>query len=180
MKSNKIKLSLLLLVSMITINTASANPGFNVVVTPISSVVNPGGTATFSVTVTAIDTLDIEEFVDLSVVDSGGNPISWTTTFSENSFKIGPYPSEKTVTLEIIVPPGTLAGEYLHKVKGDGFLPDPLDPTQPDRFLGSVESSEFPIMVSVTAIPEFTTIALPVISALGMMLLMSRRMGKGL
>ncbi len=77
MKSNKVKFGLLLLVSLITINTASANPGFNVVVTPISSVVNPGGTATYLVTVTAIDTLTVEEFVDLSVIDLAGNPISW-------------------------------------------------------------------------------------------------------
>ncbi len=175
MRQNKIKIFLLLFAGMITISTAGANPGFNVVVSPIASTVMPGEIAKYSVTISAIDTLKEEEFVDLSVVDLAGNQISWNTRFSENRFKIGPYPSEKIVTLEIDVPAGTPVGEYLQKIKGEGYLPDLIDPTQPDTILGVIESSEFPITVSVTQIPEFPTMALPIVSALGIMLLMSRR-----
>jgi len=175
MRSNNMKIGLLLIVSLIAIGTASANPGFNVVVTPTTDTVMPGETARYSVTVIAITTLTEEEFVDLSVIDLFGNPISWDTRFSENLFTIGPYPSEKTVTLEIDVPPGTPVGEYLQKVKGGGYLPDPLDPTQPDIFLGEIESSEFPITVTVTEIPEFSTIAVPVVAVIGLLLLMRRK-----
>lgn len=178
MKSNKMKLSLLLLVSLLTINVASANPGFNVDVTqPTPSPVNPGGTATYSLTITAMDTLDVEELAELSisVTDPHGNPVTWTPMFSENLFIIGPNSPAKTVTLQVTVPPGTQVGEYLLTVKGNGYLPDGSNPPQPDRFLGSIESSEFPLTVSVTQIPEFPTIAMPLISALGIVFLVSRR-----
>lgn len=174
MKSNKMRFGLLLLVSLLTINVASANPGFTVAVTPISSTVSPGGTATYSVTLTAMDTLDTQEFAKLSVIDLEGNPISWTTTFSENSFLIGPYPSEKTITLAVDIPPETLVGQYNLKVLGDGYFPDDSDPTTPDTSW-TVESSDFPLTVSVTQIPEFPTIAVPLISALGIVFLVSRR-----
>lgn len=180
MKLNIMRFSLLLLVSLITMSTASANPGFNVYVTPISGAVNPGGVASYSVDLTAMDSLDVEEFAKLSVIDEAGNPVTWDPRFSENSFIIGPYPSEKTVTLELDVPPGTPVGEYTLKVKGDGYLPDPDNPSQPDELLGSIESGEFKIKVTVTAIPEFPTIALPAISALGIVFMMSRRKGGSL
>lgn len=179
MKNNMVKLALLVFTIFISTSLASANPGFNIAVTPVTDEVASGGTATFSVTLTAMDSLTIEEFADLSVTDSSGNPISWITTFGNDNFLIGPYGSpdaEKTVTLAIDVPAGTTVGDYILKVKGDGYSPDySVDPPVPDTFLGSLESSEFPITVTVTAIPEFPTIAMPIISALGIMLLMSRR-----
>ena len=175
MKLNKMKLGLMLLVSLITINVASANPGYYVAVTPISSTVNPGGTATYSVTLSTMDTLTIAEFAELSVIDPNGNPVSWTTTFNENTFLIGPHPAEKTVTLEVSVPPGTPVGEYHMKVKGDGYLPDFDDPTIPDKYLGSMESSDFPITVSVTSIPEFPSVAVPMVAILGIIAIIGRR-----
>lgn len=179
MKNNIVKLSLIVFTIFISTGLASANPGFNIAVTPVTDEVASGGTATFSVTLTAIDTLDVEEFADLSVTDSAGNPIIWVNRFGDDIFLIGPYGSanaEKTVTLEIDVPAGTTAGDYILKVKGDGYLPDLYDPTIPDTtLLGVVESSEFPITVTVTAIPEFPTIAMPIISVLGLVFLMSRR-----
>ncbi|AKB28436.1 hypothetical protein MSSIT_1717 [Methanosarcina siciliae T4/M] len=175
MRSNKMKIGLVLLLSLLTINTASANPGFNVDVETTSSTVGPGGTVTYAVTLTAMDSLTVDEFADLSVIDSAGNPVSWTTEFGDNLFLIGPGSPEKTVTLEVTVPEGTPAGEYQMKVLGEGYLPDLYDPTIPDEFLGSIESSDFPITVTVTQIPEFPTIAVPVISALGIVFLASRR-----
>ncbi|MCK4458401.1 MAG: PEF-CTERM sorting domain-containing protein [Methanosarcinales archaeon] len=168
MRSNNMKIGLILLVSLIAIGTASANPGFNVVVTPTADTVMPGETATYSVTVIAIDTLTVEEFVELSVIDLDDNPISWDTRFSENLFIISPHQPEKTVTLEIDVPPGTPVGDYLQKVRGDAYLPGM-------EWLGSIESSEFPITVTVTEIPEFSTIAVPVVAVIGLLLLMRRR-----
>jgi hypothetical protein len=178
-KNNMVKLALLIFTIFISTGLSSANPGFNIAVTPVTDEVASGGTATFSVTLTAIDTLDVEEFADLSVTDSSGTTISWVTTFGNDNFLIGPYGSpdaEKTVTLAIDVPSGTTVGDYILKVKGDGYLPDySVSPPVPDTFLGSLESSEFPITVIVTAIPEFPTVALPVISVLGLFFLMSRR-----
>lgn len=171
------KIGLVLLVSLIAINTASANPGFNVVVTPISSTVNPGGTAIYEVTLTAMDILTVEEFANLSVIDLDENPVNWNTEFSDYLFLIGPNKPKRTITLKVNVPDGTPAEEYNLKVKGDGYLPNLSDPTQPDELLGSIESSEFLITVTVTAIPEFPTIAMPIISALGIVFLVSRRKG---
>lgn len=173
--SNKIRIGLVLLLGLLTINTASANPGFYVDVETVSSTVGPGGTATYIVTLTAMDSLTEDEFADLSVIDLSGNPISWTTEFGDNLFLIGPSSPEKTITLEVTVPEGTPEGEYKMKVLGEGYLPTTSDPPKPDRFLGAMESSEFPITVTVTQIPEFPTIALPVISALGIVFLASRK-----
>jgi len=179
MKNNIVKLALLVFTIFISTGIASANPGFNIAVTPVTDEVASGGTATFSVTLTAMDSLTIEEFADLSVTDSTGTPISWVTTFGDGNFLIGPYGSpnaDKTVTLAIDVPAGTTAGDYILKVKGDGYSPDySVTPSVPDTLLGSIESSEFPITVTVTAIPEFPTVALPIISVLGLVFLMSRR-----
>lgn len=176
MRSNKIKIGLVLLLGLLTINTASANPGFTVNVDPVSSTVGPGETATYSVDIKAIEGLDVDEFavLSISVTDPNGNPVIWTPIFSENSFIIGPDSPEKTVALEVSVPSGTPLGEYILTVRGDGHFPDDSDPTTPDTSW-SVESSEFPLTVSVTQIPEFPTIALPVISALGIVFLASRR-----
>jgi uncharacterized membrane protein len=179
MKLNRLKLGLLLLVSLVTINIASAHPGFTIDVKPISSTVNTGGgTAIYSVTTTAIAGLSQDEFADLSVtiVDPNGNPVNWDTTFSENSLVIGPNSPETTVTMQVQVPPGTSVGDYLLTVNGNGYLPDPSDPTKPDT-TWIVESSNFPLTVSVTSIPEFPTIALPVISVLGLVFMVSRRKG---
>jgi len=77
MKQNIIRLILFVLIGLMTANTVTT--GFNLVVTPDVNTVPPGGTATFTVKVIAINTLDTVEIVDLRVVDDSevdslGNP----------------------------------------------------------------------------------------------------------
>lgn len=167
---NKLKTFLLFFVVILTINTATA--GFNIDVTSSDNSVSPGGTARYAVAINPIESLDITEYVNIMVNDSSGNPISWDNRFSKNMFPIGPYvdgiTDGDTVNLEIDVPAGTPAGVYYMKITGNGYYDNFIDPD----FIA--ESDEIPIYVDVQ-IPEFPTIAMPIISVLGLVFLMSRR-----
>ncbi len=148
-----------------TANTV--NGGFNVVVTPVENTVYPGGTATFSVEVVAIDTLDTVEIIDLSVTDMNENPISWTTTFSPDLFPIGPYNDPlqrtKTSTMEIVVPdPFTQRVNLL--IKGEGFYETAPGSEVPDNTFVA-EFAIFPI--SVAPVPELSTTILTSVELLG-------------
>ncbi len=145
----------------------SAAPGITIDVTPINPQVVPIGTATYSVTVTSSSTET--EIVNLSIV----NPrAGWTYSFSENDFELTPAGTPgatKTVELSITVPAGTPNGDYLHDVRGFAVVPG---------YEGVFDEETFFLNVLTVAIPEFPTIALPIISALGVVFLMSRRKGK--
>lgn len=172
----------LIVISLMTIGVTSANPGFNIYVDPINVLAAPGETAEYSVTVFPIDTLTDPEFVEFMVVDNSGNMIGWNTLFSENLFLISypTYPNGKTVNLRITVPQGTREGSYYLKVRGEGYLPDGNIPPNPDRDLGYLESSEFPIIVSAgppAPVPELNTAMLTTTGIFGI-LLISRRYKK--
>jgi hypothetical protein len=174
MKQNIIRLILLFLIGIMTVNTVNA--GFNVVVTPVENIVSPGGTARFSVEVVAIDTLDTVEIIDLTVTDMDENPISWTTTFSPDLFPIGPYADPfqrtKTSTLEIVVPnPFTQKVNLL--VKGEGFYE--TIPGVPDNTFVA-EFAIFPI--SIAPVPELSTTILTSAGLLGIVLISRKYRGK--
>jgi hypothetical protein len=171
MNIKKFKFFLIFLVGILTINTASA--GFEIGITSSANSVPPGGTAIFGVAVNPLTTLTETEYVELSVTDEDDNSLNWNHTFSNNMFPVGPYPAADTANLQIHVPPGTPGGVYYLKIKGNGYLPDPNDPNQPDlSFIA--EDAVIPIYVDVQ-IPEFPTMAMPIISVLGLVFLMSRR-----
>ncbi len=143
---------------------ASATPGITVDVTPVNPQVVPPGTATYSVAVVSSSTET--EKVTLSIVNPRAD---WTYSFSENDFLL-PAGGTKTVELSITVPAGTPNGDYFHDVRGFAVVPG---------FEGIFDEDTTFTNVLTTAIPEFPTIALPIISALGLMFLMSRRKGRG-
>lgn len=174
-QKNIIRLILPIFIGLLTINAVSA--GFNVVVTPVNNVVQPGGIATFNVEVVAIDTLGIEEIVDLSVTtDSEGLiPTSWQTTFTPDLFPIGPYSDvsmrTRTSTLQIVAPDPFTSPVQLY-VKGDGLVE--LVPGDPDSTI-SAELSIFPI--AVAPVPELNTIILTSAGLLGLVLVSRRKKG---
>ncbi len=170
----KLKFFLIILASIITINTASA--GFEIGITSSINSVPPGGTAIFELAIDPLSTLTETEYVELIVTDADDNPVSWDNRFNKNMFPVGPFPTGDTANLEVDVPPGTPAGVYYLKIKGNGYLQDLNNPSQPDLTFVA-EDAVIPIYVDVQ-IPEFPTIALPIISALGVVFLMSRRKGR--
>lgn len=141
---------------------ASANPGIVVTVDPRESSITQGTSDILSVRVESIT--NMEELVVLSIVDPR---TGWIYTFSENSFVILPG-QIIDLDLEVIVPQAEKVDSYQHLVRGDAYLPN-------WEFLGSIESSPFYIIINVIGIPEFPTVAVPVIAALGLMLVMTRR-----
>lgn len=145
--------------------TASAHPGIYITVDPIQDTVNAGEIAKYTVTVhTTPDVTDIEN-VNL-FIDS---PLpGWDYIFTPNDFDIGPDPDTKTSTLEVHVPSGTLPATYTKKIMAStiyGGIPD-------------FETADIETHVNVTGIPEFPTVAFPVISVIGLMLLFQRKKGK--
>ncbi len=167
-KNSIIKLVIIVTLMIAQSTLTSANPGITVDVTPVTPQVAPPGTATYSVTVTSSSTET--ERVTLSIVNPNA---AWTYSFSENDFELTPAGTPgatKTVELSINVPRGTPNGDYLHDVRGFAVVPG---------YEGVFDEETFFLNVLTQAIPEFPAIALPIISVLGIMLLMSRRKGKG-
>jgi hypothetical protein len=170
MKQNIMRLILLVLIGLMTVNTVNA--GILLEVTPVVNVVPPGGTAIFNVTVIKDDPApgyedyDSLEILNLSVVDLAENPISWTTIFTPNLFQMGPYPYDmtKTSTLKLVVPdPFTQAVEL--QIKGEGFYETGPGSGVPDtEYVASFDI--FPI--SVYPVPELSTTILTSAGLLGL------------
>jgi hypothetical protein len=172
MKQNMIRLILLVLIGLMTVNTVNA--GILLEVTPVVNVVPPGGTAIFDVTVIKDDPAsgdedaDLLEILNLSVVDMAENPISWTNSFTPNLFNIGKYPDNmtRTSTLKLVVPdPFTNAVEL--QIKGEGFYETGLGSGIPDTTeSGRASFAIFPI--SVYPVPELSTTILTSAGLLGL------------
>lgn len=147
---------------LISVGMVSANPGIVVSVTPIQDSVLAGETAEYEVTVNSIEALGMDtEIVTLDV----NNKIAGATyTFSGNGFEIGPHPDTETVTMTIDVSSTTASGTYPQTVTAEA------------EWLGIPcwEYSEFTTYIDVQ-IPEFPTVALPVVAVIGLLLLMRRR-----
>ena len=158
----KIMAVLVLTISLlISVGIVSAHPGIDVSVTPIKDSVMVGETAIYEVTVSAIETLWDTETVTLDVSDK---ILGATYTFTNNGFDVGPYPDTVTVTMSIDIPSTTAAGNY------------PQTVTAETEWMGipGWEYGEFTTYVDVQ-IPEFSTIAIPVATILGLFLLIRRR-----
>lgn len=159
-----VKLIIIAAILIAQTTLASANPGITVDVTPVNPQVVPPGTASYSVTVTSSSTET--EKVTLSIVNPKDG---WSYSFGENDFELPPAGtpgSTKTVELSITVPAGTVNGDYFHDLKGFAVVPG---------FEGVFDEETFFLNVLTLAIPEFPTIALPVVTAIGMLFIMSKR-----
>ena len=143
--------------ALVTASVVEAGPGITLDITPINDKVLPGETASYEVNVTS--QVNWDETVHLSVT----NPISgWNYTFSENDFNLPAYAS-KTVDMYITVASDASPGDYYHDVKAEG------------KFLGETIEETVYTNVLTTVIPEFSTIAIPVVVILALVFLFNRR-----
>ena len=151
------KILLVVLAVLATSIAVKAEPGLLLDVTPVVDKVLPGETASYKVTVTSY--VNSEENVHLSIT----NPITgWTYSFSENDFDLPAF-ENKTVDMYITVAPDASPGEYYHDVKAEG------------KVFGITVEETIYTDVLTTVIPEFPTIAVPVLIAFGIVFLMRRR-----
>jgi len=146
-----------LVLALVTISVVEASPGITLDITPINDKVLPGETASYEVNVTS--QVSGDETVHLNVT----NPISgWNYTFSENDFNLPAY-SSKTVNMFITVASDASPGDYYHDVKAEGKV-----------FGVTIEKTVY-TNVLTTVIPEFSTIAIPVVAILALVFLFNRR-----
>ena len=149
------------LLLLLSAGTASANPGIVVTVSPVVDTVAPGGTATYTVTVESITT--VEEHVVLSISDP---TTGWVYTFNPVEFDIAPGATVVS-DLSMTVPGDAPQGDYYHTVNASAYLPGL-------EWLGAVEASTYTNILT-TVIPEFPTVAIPAMLALSGYLLIGRR-----
>jgi len=143
--------------ALVTISVVEASPGITLDITPTNDKVLPGETASYKVNVTS--QVSGDETVHLSIT----NPISgWNYTFSENDFNLPAWDS-KTVDMFITVASDASPGDYYHDVRAEG-----------KAFGITVEETVY-TNVLTTVIPEFSTIAIPVVAILALMFLFNRR-----
>jgi hypothetical protein len=153
-----------LLISLSAAASVSAEP-LTVDVIPVDNDVFAGETATYKVNLTNGGTTT-ETLTDLYVLDG---PADFTIVFSETSGAVLPGQT-KVVDLSVTVPAGKPEGQYTFDVYADWQKQfGKLTIKKTSNYLGVVLN---------VLIPEFPTIALPIISVLGIMLLMTRRKGK--
>ena len=153
------------LIATLILVQSTITDAITVDVIPQNNQVVPPGDATYTVIIADVST---EEILNLNLID---NPLkNWHYSYSENDFTV--YPGDrKEVLLTISVPGGTANGEYFHDVIAQGIYYDDAGQLIVDE-LGSYREY---LNVETIAIPEFATIAMPVISVLGMMFIMQRR-----
>jgi len=143
--------------ALVTASVVEAGPGITLDITPINDKVLSGETASYEVNVTS--QVNWDETVHLSIT----NPISgWNYTFSENDFNLSAYES-KIVDMFITVASDASPGDYYHDVKAEG------------KVSGITIEETVYTNVLTTVIPEFSTIAIPVVAILVLMFLFNRR-----
>ena len=150
---------------LLTVGTVAA--GIVMDVTPIDPTISPGETATYKVNVSYFMNDPPTEHVILSI----DNPISgWTYTFDPNGYDIGTDESRYS-TLSITAPDTAPLGTYTHTVNATAsgeiiIIPLPFPIAITEIVTENVETE---------LIPEFSTIAVPVVAVIGLLLLMRRR-----
>ena len=166
----KMKTILLIMFVMIGIlpYTAAATPGINLTAEPIS-----GTTVDYLVT---INNMDDGYYKIVSLFDVSILPTGWTYTFNPDPIgQIIPAGNGEyiTTTLQITAPAGTahnfpITVEAQYEMwPGSGAF----GVYGTDRFTYSL----YVVVPETTPIPEFPTIALPVLSVMGLMLVFGRR-----
>lgn len=182
------------------VNIASANPGIEVTTgLPSYSVLGDNLVAEYVVTIQSLDAgydTDGDGVIDCcakiitstTVEQDGWSDSDWSYLFYPDPTTLS-IPADYgivTTTLTIVAPSSTGVGDYSHKVnvdaKYDLYIPD--DPsTSYDETLFIPEfgiDNDYHFFYTAIAgstlapIPEFPTVALPIISALGLLFLMRR------
>ena len=155
------RLILALLVTLSTVAMVSADP-LTIDVIPIDDQVLSGETATYKVNLTNGGSVT-ETLTDLYASDGPGD---FTYVFSETSGVVPAY-TTKEVSLSVTVPTSKPQGTYTFDVNADW-----------EKSFGPFTISDTSNYLDVTLdveIPEFSTIAVPVVTVIGLLLLMRRR-----
>lgn len=155
------RLILVLLVTLSTVAMVSADP-LTVDVIPIDNQVLSGETATYKVNLTNGGSVT-ETLTDLYTSNGPGD---FTYVFSETNGVVPAY-TTKEVSLSVTVPTGKLQGTYTFDINADWQKPlGPFTISDTSNYLGVILDVE---------IPEFSTIAVPAVTMIGLLLLMRRR-----
>jgi len=151
--------------------TVAAAPGIDVTTTPSSIATTGGTTIDYQVKITNLDDFYTKTITSLSITSAQPG---WTYTFDPDlTGQTIPAGSGNslTTTLHVTAPAGTSPNIYSHQVTAEaqyeifpGFYGTDSDP---DNFNTQITAT--------TPIPEFPTIALPLISVLGIMFLLGRK-----
>ncbi|HJH29892.1 MAG TPA: PEF-CTERM sorting domain-containing protein [Methanosarcinaceae archaeon] len=159
-------------VAMLLTNISSA--AVELTVTPVDAItVVQGETISYIATVTMTDSIFYPPLEEVFSIEDADKQLGWTYTFDSASVILVNVGDSNSSTLTITVPIDAPTGLYSHTVIATGY-------DQFGNIIGipitfPIEVDYYDINTDVTPIPEFPTIALPVISVLGIMLLMSRR-----
>jgi hypothetical protein len=169
LKIRKIILGIFAVMLLTNISSAAVE----LTVTPEDGItVVQGGTISYVATLTATDPIDFPPQEEVFSIEEADKQPGWTYIFDPASVTLFSLGDSGSSTLTIIVPIDAPTGFYSHTVIATGY----------DEFGNMIgiptEVDFYVINTDVTPIPEFPTIVLPVISVLGIMLLMTRRKGR--
>lgn len=170
----KMKTILLIMFVMIGIlpHTAAATPGIYVTVDSLSQPAFSGNTIDYVVTISNMDDGIPKHITGLEITMTQPG---WTYTFDPDivgqDIPAGNGESKSTV-LSVTSPAGTTIGFYEHQINAVveytvPWFPFPATEFDPENFNTDIQGS--------TSVPEFSTIALPVLSVIGLMLVFGRR-----
>ena len=163
-----------ILVLLLLANTCSA-VGFDLTVVPVDgTTVTPGGTISYSVTVTddEIPSSDFAEnvsfWIDRTYQPNDFTNPNWNYEFLPPTVELESASDSKSSTLTLHIPDTALAGNYTHDVyAGAKNQYDPVE--EYGRITFTV------VRTDVTAVPEFPTVALPVAAILGLIFVFGRK-----
>ena len=156
---NKFIISILII--LCTVTSANADP-LTVFVISVDNDVLAGEVATYKVNLTNNGTI-METLTNLYVSDG---PLDFDYVFSETTGAVLPGET-KQVDLTVTVPAGKPAGTYTFDVKADWYtILGPFTISGTGNYLNVVLNVE---------VPEFPTIALPVLSVIGLLFIFEKR-----
>ena len=155
-------------VAMLLTNISSAE--VELTVTPVDAItVVQGETIRYIATVIMTEPIDFPPQEEVLSIEDVDKQPGWIYAFDPASVTLVNVGDSSSSTLTITVPIDAPTGLYSHTVIATGY-------DQWGNIVGVPTEMDFYVInTGVTPIPEFPTIALPVISVLGIMLLMSRR-----
>ncbi len=163
-----------ILVLLLMVNTCSA--GFSLLVSPVDTkIVSPGESISYKAIVND-DLLFIPETVIFSInrtaecpswIDEDYWSPGWDYTFNPSNVILENPTDSKFTILTLKVPADAAPGYYYHPVE-----------VTVSNFFGVVIAQVYVTDTDVTNVPEFPTIAVPVIAVLGLVTMFGRRNNK--
>lgn len=164
---------------LLLVNTCSALVDISVAPVGGTNRVAPGGTISYELTATVGPTAlssDLPQ-TEIFYMDNSLTYPYWVYTFSSDQLTLNNPGESKSTILTIDVPANATAGTYPHMVivEGGKYAVFPWDPTNVQFIV--LETDVAPFNVDLT-IPEFSTVAVPMVAILGLLTIFGRRNGK--